>query len=97
MPTDEKQRGRLVARRQVEVAPDPRRQLRVELPDGRVLEQGAEFTVKGQGRFVFAYEWRPDHAITCFGPVGSQDAMWRSFAPSRVGRIHRTTTPRKAS
>lgn len=80
----------LAKRKTVEAAPDARRNTTLTLADGRTLEQGVEFSVKGQGRFVFCYEWRPDGAVTCFGPVGSQDAMWRSFPVDRITRIHRS-------
>jgi hypothetical protein len=67
----------------------------VTLPDGRVIESGQEFTVKGEGRFTFAYEYRPDGSLTAFGPVGSQQASWRAFKPERVSTIHRSITPTK--
>lgn len=70
----------------------------ITLPDDRVLEHGDEFTVKGEGRFVFAYEYKPDGSVTAWGPInksGGQLAQWRSFDPDRVTRIHRKTINRK--
>jgi hypothetical protein len=62
---------------------------RLVLPDGRVLEPGDQFTVRGEGKFTFSYEYVPDGSVTAYGPVNSQDAMWRSFHPDRVSTVHR--------
>ena len=67
------------------------------LPDGRTITQGQEFHVKGEGRFTFCYEWRPDGSVTAFGPVNSQQAQWRSFRADQVGTIHRTERKRGAA
>lgn len=69
-----------------------------ELPDGRVLEVGDEFTVKGHGRFSFRYLFTRDGSLTCWGPVLSQQAQWRSFDPGRhVITVHRKPLMRRAS
>lgn len=70
--------------------------LTLTLPDGRTLTQGQEFSVTGEGRFAFAYEYLPDGSVTCFGPVGSNEARWRSFKPERVKTIHKTLKGRNA-
>jgi len=64
--------------------------------DGRTMERGDEFTVKGEGRFSFRYVYTPDGSVTCYGPVDSKDVTTRSFAPERVGAIHRTTKARES-
>lgn len=65
------------------------------LVDGRTLDHGDEFTIKGEGRFSFRYGWRTSGVhgteVTCWGPVNSQQAAWRTFPASAVGTIHRTT------
>lgn len=66
----------------------------VTLPDGRALSEGQEFQVKGQGRFTMCYQFLPDGSVTAFGPVGSQQAQWRSFRPEAVGTIHRKNKAR---
>lgn len=64
----------------------------VELPDGRMLRAGQEFTVRGAGRFRFRWLWTPDNSITAYGPVGKQAASWRSFPTTAAITIHRATT-----
>jgi hypothetical protein len=34
------------------------------LPDGRTISQGMEFHVKGQGRYVYAYQYTPDGEVS---------------------------------
>lgn len=76
--------------------PDPaaaRRLSRLELPDGRILEPGTEFTVPGEGRFSFRYGWltATGTEVTCYGPVTNlQVASIRTFRPDRVRTIHRS-------
>lgn len=67
------------------------------LPDGRTLERGVEFSVTGEGRFKFMRQFTRDGSITAWGPVGSSDAMWRSFKPEQVKTIHRLTKGRGAT
>lgn len=65
------------------------------LPDGRTIRDGDEFTVPGEGRFRFAYEYLPDGSVTAFGPVVTKGTKsWRSFRPDRIRTIHRTTRGR---
>jgi len=68
----------------------------VSLPDGRSLEPGDEFTVKGtpqsDGRYAFRYGYGSD--ITCFGPVGAKDKSVRSFRPDHITTIHRKKVER---
>lgn len=66
----------------------PPRTTEVELPDGRRLEEGDEFSLFGGGRYRFAYEYR-DGSLTAYGPVGSNRAQWRSFRPDAVKTVHR--------
>lgn len=68
--------------------PDSRKSDTLTLPDGRVLEPGTEFSIKGQGRYLFKYGWKGTEA-TAYGPVASQDAMWRTFRASAITRIHK--------
>ena len=72
----------------------PARNPTLTLADGRVLTAGQEFSVKGEGRFRFAYQFSPDGSVTAWGPVGAQSAQWRSFHRVRIGTIHRSITPR---
>lgn len=82
-----------MSRRRRRVAPVELPRHRVaELPDGRSLTVGDEFSVTGEGRFRFAYVWEPDGSIAGFGPVGSNRAQWRSFSPDRVRTVHRKKT-----
>jgi hypothetical protein len=68
------------------------------LPDGRTLAAGQEFSIHGGGRFVFSHEHTPDGSATAWGPIGSKaieaGASWRSFKPSQIKTIHRSTTER---
>lgn len=66
----------------------------VSLGERRTLARGDEFTVKGEGRFKFLHIYRPDGSVTAWGPVGSQQAMMRSFTLEQVGTIHRTKRSR---
>lgn len=80
-------------RREIPVAPDPRKSETLTLPDGRELELGDEFTVKTSretGRYTFRYGYHGDQA-TCWGPVTSKQPMWRTFRAADITRIHRTT------
>jgi hypothetical protein len=86
----------LPKRREVPARVPARRTEQLELPDGRILEPGVEVTVKGHGRFAFRYGWAGSE-LTCYGPVGSQEAMWRTFRADQVTRIHRTTTAKKGA
>jgi len=59
------------------------------LPDGRRIESGRELKITGEpGSFRFVAVWLPDGSLTCWGPVDSQHAAWRSFRPTRVRRVH---------
>lgn len=62
----------------------------MELPDGRLLSDGVEFTLHGGGRFSFRYHFTPDGSVTAWGPVGSKVAQMRSFRPDQIKTIHRT-------
>ena len=63
---------------------------RAELPDGRTLLAGQEFSVTGEpGRFTFHYRYTPDGSLTAYGPVGKQQTQWRSFRAEKVKTIHR--------
>lgn len=64
------------------------------LEDGRELSEGVEFTIRGEGRFRFAYVYTPDQSVACWGPVGSHYAQWRSFNPARITTIHKSRTPK---
>lgn len=75
--------------RRTTVTPDLPHDERAVLPDGRTLEPGTEFTVPGEGRFRFAYQWGPDRSLAAYGPVGKATAMMRAFRPDRVRTIHR--------
>lgn len=68
--------------------------LTVTLPNGKALSEGQEFSVKGQGRYVMRYLFQPDGSITAYGPVGSQQAQWRSFKPEAVSMVHRKAKAR---
>ena len=67
------------------------RHLAVTLKDGRTLSNGDEFTVRGQGRFAFRYGWGTPHPteVTCWGPINSQQASWRTFYLDVITTIHR--------
>lgn len=78
MPTRRKTRG-----------PDLPHSDTLELPDGRTLTEGDEFSVKGEGRFKFLYHFLPDGSAAAHGPVNKQTAMLRAFAPTRITTIHR--------
>jgi hypothetical protein len=64
----------------------------VELPDGRRLTPGVEFSIHGGGRFRFRYGYRPDGSITAHGPIDHAKAKLRSFKPEQVKTIHRSAT-----
>lgn len=64
----------------------------VELPDGRTLTPGVEFSISGGGRFRFLYGYSSSPAITAHGPVGKASAKIRSFYPDRVKTVHRRRT-----
>ncbi len=80
-------------------APELPRARTLTLTDGRTLEEGDEFSVPGEGRFRFAYEFLPDRSVTCWGPIGSDgstaNAQWRSFKPERIRTIHRKVKGRR--
>lgn len=87
--------GRVVSARSATTAPVlPPRADTTTLPDGRTLTQGQEFTLIGGGRYRFAYEFRLDGSVTCWGPIGSKqiegNANWRSFKPDQIRTIHRS-------
>lgn len=82
--------------RRKSTAPDLPKRFLMELEDGRTLEQGSEFRVKGEGRFLFLSHWLPDGSVTAWGPVNSQTAQVRSFRPEQVAEIHRKKLNRKA-
>lgn len=44
------------------------------------------------GQFRYHYTFEGDGSLTCWGPVDSQHAQWRSFAPNRVRKV---TTPKE--
>jgi len=85
----------------IEEPPPPIRQLYdVELHDGRVINNGDEFTVPYQGRFVFRWLLLSDGSLTAWGPItGSKAkwAQWRSFYSDDVTTIHERKTYRKAN
>lgn len=74
----------------------------VSLPDGRSLEVGDEFTVKGtpqsDGRYAFRYGYGvaagEANSVTCYGPVGAKDKSVRSFRPDHITTIHRKKVER---
>lgn len=76
-------------------APVPAKVRTVELPDGRRLDDGDEFTVRSKdvagrgGRFRFRYV-ADDGSLAAFGPVGANVAKWRAFRPELVATVHRT-------
>lgn len=45
----------MTKRRNVAPPADPRKTACITLPDGRLLQEGEEVTVKGEGRFTFHY------------------------------------------
>lgn len=73
----------------------PLRTVVLIMPNGRVLDQGDEFTVKGEGRFAFRYGWNNGNEATCWGPVGSKAPSWRTFRATDITTIHRTKTQEK--
>jgi hypothetical protein len=64
----------------------------IELPDGRRLTRGDEFTVTGQGRFRFVRQ-RPNGELNCWGPIPRNGVIRhgsiRTFAPGSVATVHR--------
>lgn len=59
--------------------------------DGRVLNAGDEFTVKGEGRYKMRY-LRPNGEVTCWGPINSKgltpDGRMRSFRLEDISIVH---------
>lgn len=62
---------------------------------GRLVE-GVEISVPGEGRFKFRRIHEPDGSLTCWGPVNSRRASWRSFRPEQVRTIHRKAKARSS-
>lgn len=82
-----------VARRTRNKPVFPGRETDTRLPDGRRLVEGVEFSIRGGGRYRFAYA--ENGAVTAFGPIGRLTGpapKWRSFAPDAVKTIHRDRT-----
>lgn len=59
--------------------------------DGRVLNAGDEFTVKGEGRYRMKY-MRPNGEITCWGPINTKgltpEGGLRSFKIEDISVVH---------
>jgi len=54
----------------------------------RILERNTEISITGEsGRFKYLYQNNSDGSITCYGGKTGH-AMYRSFMPNRVKRIH---------
>lgn len=66
------------------------------------LTRGTEVTISSRGesnpggRFRFDRFHDGDGSLTCWGPVNSQRAQWRSFRPDRVRQVHRKVKDRTA-
>lgn len=65
----------------------------VELPDGRKLVPGVEFSIVGGGRYRFRHGYVDSCGVTAFGPIGGSKApRIRTFFPEVVKTIHRRRT-----
>jgi hypothetical protein len=54
----------------------------------RIIEQGTELSIIGEtGRFKFMYVFDRDNSLTVYGGRNGH-AMFRSFMPNRVSRVH---------
>ena len=56
--------------------------------NNRILERNTEISITGEsGRFKYIHNNNIDGSITCYGGKTGH-AMFRSFTPDRVKRIH---------
>ena len=71
----------------------------VELPSGKTLTVGREFTIPRVGRFSFRYLYEPDGSVAAYGPLGSDGrpsgrARLRSFKPEQIRTVHNVKAER---
>ncbi len=85
--------GPVITRRRMRHKPLPdRRTVKEWRANGRVLEPGVEFSVKGEpGRFVFLSVTEKDDGKVWVNAVGGPKGhrLYRAFYPERVKTVHR--------
>jgi len=77
-----------IKRKEVAPKPNPRLHVTATLPNGKILGEDDEVTIKGVGRFRFMYGWGNDEA-TFWGPLNRGAPSWRTFKVDRVTTVHR--------